>query len=580
MSNPASTTEAQRSDVSSRKDHRFLAQLFLEIERRFDTNALKLEGVHLWPLIRLQLGRSFKEADPINDAGQLPGMTPPELFDQKNPDVPLPRNKAERSKLLKAHAKQARLDPVGSKRKVERDFRTLEQAANPAFVIQTKIEKYYLKKADGFFAPILDPVAEDLSHFGTIQRLAIEPLPIECVHEPLRINPNAYLASRTWSKLAVPDRLDKAIEEIESFARAAWPEYPIDRTAVYRRFDRLRQRRDFYYEVYRRLRPEIIFVSSFTGWQHALWAAKDLGIPVVDVQHGGQGPIHFPSTHYSTLPENGCHFLPDVYWLWGDTNLKFSEQWYPGGAKHRHFPVVGGHRGVARWDSDRKTNRLNPADQAFIARHGSRKNVLVTLSYAIDPLMPDAFFDAIGRTPDLHWLIRLHPIHRSQAARDQIVGRLEANGARNFTIDETTDVQLQTALYVSMAHLTPFSTSVREAMAFGVPSAICHPAGELLFREEIETGLLDYCADATGICDFVLRQAGEDATGFGFRSDAIEVSEDAIGRVIETARRVRGSAPRLVSDRAAPGPIGQDIPNRWSSRWKTIKRNLASLRPT
>ena len=207
--------------------------------------------------------------------------------------------------------------------------------------------------------------------------------------------------------------------------------------------------------------------------------------------------------------------------------------------------------------------------------------MLVTLSYALDPLMPDPFFDAIRKTPQLNWLIRLHPIHRSQAARDQIVSRLESMGCENFSIDEPTDVQMQTALFVSRVHLTPFSTSVREAMAFGVPSAICHAAGELLFREEIETGLLDYAESAQSIVDFVTRHTERERTRSGVRREAIELSDEAIGNVVDAARNVKANAPPLCS--SLPEPGANTIRKTSTSKhglgtWRYLKKIISRLR--
>ena len=256
MSEAAPEPQEDPFTVSTRKDHRFLARLYHDIESEFDVNALKIEGVHIWPLIRLQLGRSFKEADPIADAGlgETAASTAPQQI-QSASDVPLPRNKAERSKLLKKHAKEARENIESSVARVAHDWKELERVAGPTFAVQTKIEKYYLKRTDGFFAPILDPVAGDLARFGRVQRLAIEPLPIACAYEPLRIDLNAYLAVHNWTKLEIPDGLDRSLWEIEEYTRKAWPDFPLQRQAIYSRLNRMRQRRDFYYEVYSRLKP-------------------------------------------------------------------------------------------------------------------------------------------------------------------------------------------------------------------------------------------------------------------------------------------------------------------------------------
>lgn len=535
------------SGIDTRKDHRFLTDLYREIEARFDVNALLYEGVHVWPLVRLQLGRSFKETDPIADAGSVNPSPAPASTPSAETGPPLPRNKANRARLLKEHAKAARKNPDASRARVAEDWARLEEVAGPRFVVQTKIEKYYLQKGERFYAPILDPVSEDLEQHGRVQRLAIEPLPIPCVNDPLRVNADAYLAVNSWPDFSPSPELDEGLAEIEAFVREAWPDFPLDRQRIYARLDRLRRRRDFYVEVYRRLQPEFLVLSSFTGWQHALWAAKDLGIPVIDVQHGGQGETHFPTTHFANLPETGYHFLPDVLWLWGSINHEFARRWLPGAARHRHLPVVGGHRGVARWEKDRLAGHLAPRDREFIERFSARPNVLVTLSYAIDPLMPHEVFEAIAKTPDVHWLIRLHPIHRPQAARDQIVAKLEAMGLTNVSLDEPTNVQMQTALFVSRAHITPFSTSVREALAFGVPSAIIHPVGEPLFKEEIETGLLDFAVEIDEIVAFVRRNLHEAAVTAGISRQAIEVADSAVRDVVRAAEDVKNNALPLRS---------------------------------
>ncbi len=563
------------TEVSNRKDHRFLVDLYRQIEEQFDVNSLRLEGVNIWPLVRLQLGRSFKEADQITDAGIGAASESSSSDSNVSPeDISSPRNKAERSALIKHHAKVAKADRVRSRLRVEQDFDRLDAVKGPRFVVHTKIEKYYLQKAEGFYAPILDPVAEDLNRFGRVQTLAIEPVPFKCVNDPMRIDLQAYLAVRSWQPVKIPKVLDHILQKIEEFTQQAWPEYPLKRNLVYSRFNRLRQRRDFFYEVYQRLQPEFVVVSSFTGWLHAIWAAKDLDIPVIDVQHGGQGPIHIPTTHYTKHPEEGYHFLPDILWVWGQTNYDFAAKWHPAAGQYRHLPVVGGHRGVAHWDKDRKAGKMSAIDHQFIEQFRSKRNVLVTLSYAIDPLMPEAFFKAIQATPELHWLIRLHPIHCSSAARDQIAARLTDMRCSNFSIDEPTDVQMQTALYVSQAHLTPFSTSVREAAAFGVPSAICHPAGKLLFFEEIEAGLLDYAEDTQNIVDFVERNTGSNNIKSSVHGEAIEIADQALDDVLHAVIEVKEKAPPLHSNLSAPEKLPMYTPgeNRKSHPTKLLRR--------
>ena len=548
--------------LDSVKDHAFLTDLLIEMEGRFDVNALKLDCVNIWPLVRLQLGRSFKEADPIADAGFGEGIGSGTAEALLNDLSARPRNRAERSLRLQEHARSARLDPERAIRRVREDLENLCAVAGPRFAVMTKIEKYYLKRGDRHYAPILDPVIEDLAAFGRVQPVAVEPFQIACVNEPLRIDPASFLATHSPPPLSIPAGIDRMLTEMEHFTIERWPEYPLKRKLVYSRMKRLRERKNFFREAFQALKPEVLVVSSFTGWLHALWAAKDLAIPVVDVQHGGQGPIHFPTTHFSALPSEGYHFLPDVLWLWGETNRRFGARWLPGPCK-RHFPVVGGHRGVARWRANRTSVKLADIDRKFLERFDGKPNVLVTLSYAISPLMPEVLSQAVAATPGLTWLIRLHPIHRPPAARDQLIQRLHELGCRNFFIDEPTDVQLQTALAVSRVHFTPFSTAVREASAFNVPSAVVHPAGELLFREEIATGGLSYTDTTERIVAFA-RAGIECERSEEHDRDSIEIASKGLEDVIAAAELVRREAPPLQSSLgpSTPKRVGRSLLGR------------------
>lgn len=534
------------TQVDTIKDHAFLTELFNEIETKFDVNALVHYDVHLWPLVRLQLGRSFKYSDVLTDAGKLGNVKEADQ-PQAGPIIGMPRNKHERSQLIREHAKLARTKFDASQARFQTDLETMKRHSGPDFAVLTKIEKYYLKKQDGYFAPILDPISSDLSERSSVVRLALEPCDIDFVHTPLKIDADAYLACHSWTKEEANPAVRASLNEIIDYAAIRWPDWKITSNQVLSRIDRLRERRDFFFEIFRALKPRTIVVSSFTGWMHALWAAKDLGIPVIDVQHGGQGPIHFPSTHYARFPETGYHLLPDVFWLWGKQNLNHALAWNPGAARSRHLPSVGGHRGVASWIASKSNGELPDADKTFLSRKRDKKCVLITLSYAIDPLMPLMLFDLIEARLDLHWMIRLHPIHRPEKAEQQIRDRLANIDGVSFEIDQVTLVQLQTALFVADYHITPFSTSVREALAFGVPSAICHEAGFPLFREEIELGLLGFSETAGGLSELIETGLKTGKSGTGVNEDAVSVSVEDLWATVGLAEKVRRDALPLTS---------------------------------
>ncbi len=48
------------SSLPQSKDRQYFAELIVEIERRIDVNAIQMEGLKLWPMIRWMLAREIK----------------------------------------------------------------------------------------------------------------------------------------------------------------------------------------------------------------------------------------------------------------------------------------------------------------------------------------------------------------------------------------------------------------------------------------------------------------------------------------------------------------------------------------
>jgi hypothetical protein len=499
---------------TAKKDRKRLTDLLLAIEARHDVNAIRVDGVHLWPLARLIIGRAFKSTDPSPD-------------------------KAERGHARQEHRRQLAAEPERRAALLQRQWRAAADLRGTDFVVLSKSEKYYEKKGDKRYAPIVDPVFEDLRERGRAAVLGLEPLPFACVNEPVRIDYEPFLLGR---RAAPPRPAAAAVEglrAIDAFIRATEPDYGFEVEDVLRRYGRIAQRAEFFMRVFEAIGPRCIFLSSFTGWLHAVLAARRLGIPCVDVQHGGQGPMHYPTTHFSRLPADGYEVMPDVFWLWGRMNLDYAAPWLPGSAT-RHVPVVGGNRKVAHWYRRRDAGALDAVDRAYLERFAGRPVVLVTLSYAVDQLIPGALIEAMRACGDFEWHVRLHPIHRTAETAAQV--RAALAGCASVHIDEPSAVQLPTALSASVAHITPFSTAGIEAVAMGVPTLVAHRIGARLFQEEIDAGVLAFADDAAGIERWV-RAAGAAGIEPEARRRYVETDDAAVDRVLETALALRGRAP-------------------------------------
>lgn len=510
------------------QDRYVLARLLVEIERTVDVNALTWNGLCIWPVVRLQLGRTLKVSDALEATTDSASKS-----DGLSHQVTSP---AERVRAIRAWRQTRATSKSAAFKNLKKQWKCLRRAAPADFVVLSKIEKYNQERSGARYAPILDPVYEDLSRRGRALTVALEPLPFKCVHEPHRLDIEPQMrATADWPKL-LDEALIKSLEQVNRTVKKIEPEYEFSAEGVLMRLERWQRRMPFFEEMLRILRPQALFVSSYTGWIPAIWAARRLGIPSVDIQHGGQHVVHHPTTHFTCVPREGYTFLPDYFWVWSEANRDYISPWLPAGAV-RHIALVGGNRNVAQWYRERDRGQLAEAENAFLTKFSDQCSVvLVTLGtsrYAAKPPLPECLEEAIQRGSDLTWLIRLHPNQQDAGTRNEVRSTLLERGCGNFHLDEPTSVRLQTVLSVAAHHVTPYSTSGREAMAFGVSTTVCHPIGERMFADEIAQGIYAYAPSADSILTSV-RKAIARGTNGPESDETVETSERAVDDLLAT----------------------------------------------
>ncbi len=226
-------------------------------------------------------------------------------------------------------------------------------------------------------------------------------------------------------------------------------------------------------------RPPVVFFSGQNRANLALtWAARRLGIPTVDIQHGAAAfsPANIKWHTWTCIPDQGYDLLPDYFWVWGPAAAALiSRTANPNCPYHR--PLVGGHPNLMANLPD----VIPPELRARCA--AADKTVAVTLGLARLHGLPDPLVQAMAQAPrEWLWLIRVHPQDWNDPdAMAQVEARLQAATVSNVAVRVPTQAPLEQVLPLADRHVTPYSSSAVEASAFGIPTVFVHPLAKCVF---------------------------------------------------------------------------------------------------
>ncbi len=210
----------------------------------------------------------------------------------------------------------------------------------------------------------------------------------------------------------------------------------------------------------------------------AALAARRLGIPVVDLQHGIQGRGHPCYAGWSPTTEERWAAFPDRFWVWGEWDAESLVASNPGAIAPEHVRVVG-NRWLSGWvdASDSRHAKACARAERLVA---GRRAVLVTLQEGVS--IREELVALMREAPrDWLWLVRLH--RRAKARPGPLQRELARATGRSVDALGATGLPLYALMRSASAHVTAFSTCALEALAFGLPTLLTHESGEHAYRE-------------------------------------------------------------------------------------------------
>ncbi|WP_067148362.1 hypothetical protein [Pseudotamlana agarivorans] len=235
--------------------------------------------------------------------------------------------------------------------------------------------------------------------------------------------------------------------------------------------------KEFYSKILKKVRPEKIIFLSYYGFDDnyaLIFVAKQLNIKTIDFQHGPQTNVHMAYVSWSKMPYHGFNIMPDEYWNWDVFSKSNIDSW----AKYTDIKSkVAGHPYVAYCLKTYKTNR----DQQII---------LFSMQTSPVDLFTDRFLELV-RSTKYHWVFRLHP--RNNVPMVELQAYLNEKDLQDIvTLQDSKSTPLPTVLLESVLHVTNYSGCVLEALMLSVPSIIIHNVGFEMFENYLDNNKVYY----------------------------------------------------------------------------------------
>lgn len=236
---------------------------------------------------------------------------------------------------------------------------------------------------------------------------------------------------------------------------------------------------DYFKKILIRKKIKVVFLKCWYSIEgHALsLACSEVGIPVIDVQHGVAGNgYHDAYNGWKKFPSNSSYeLLPSFFlcWTWED---KYSiDSWATNHVKA--FCV-----GKSIEYSMKKIEQLTDANYLKYFTKG-KKVILFSLSWGED--VPEWVVNFIkNNNKEYVWLIRYHP--HIDIYQKKFTNAL--NGSENIIIEGVENIPLEMLLPRCYCHITMYSSVVIEANFNGKMSIVVHKDSEYMYGDLIKKG--------------------------------------------------------------------------------------------
>lgn len=453
-------------------------ELINEIENKIPVDKWVINGISIWPLVRIQLYFDLFYGY-VSDSS-----------DGKNKNLPVLQNLSRALKVIQGTAKYY-YGYFGDKSHNSRPN-------SPADVVFLSSGVNRLFLGDSWYDKFFDPLIE---HLREMKRF---PLMMELSHE--------YHVPRHSPSIFIQPHLDRiAIRNLFLARKGSCCEENLmkfsdiagilkekklnigipDLTEIRRQVVLIHAYSEYFKTILRRVKPLLGFTVCYFSLSGMAFnrACRELGITSVEMQHGVQDDHHPAYARWNRIPISGYDMLPARFWCWSQSEANAIDKWNKS-VSQWHRPIVGGNPWVEVWQSgeadfisyyDQKVKKIKHAQNSSL-------HVLLTLQAGLSDFgNVENIIQSIKRTQySWRWWIRLHPT--ALRDKDKIKTMLTQNNISEVEIEGATTLPLYSLLRNVDVHITYSSATIIEAESFGVPSVVTSEYGSEFFPDQIAEG--------------------------------------------------------------------------------------------
>lgn len=254
----------------------------------------------------------------------------------------------------------------------------------------------------------------------------------------------------------------------------------------------------FYSKIIDKVKPDLISMIQYSGYHGSAlcYSANKLNISSLDIQHGVQGDLH-PTYHFTNFPKAGYNVLPKKFLVWSNHEKDILDKSF----ENRNSVIISGNLLLNKFKS--QTNLSKKFDKIFKNKFNlvlSKKFILISLVWGEG--FPDLIKDLITKSSnDYFFLIRIHPsTHKLEYKK--LFKELSQINKQNYEYLYSTKLPLHTILRNVNFHVTSVSSVVIEAAEFNVKSIVFSTRGQNYYQYLIDKNKVFYLNNAKSIISF------------------------------------------------------------------------------